>query len=57
MVLDNEAVTKIAELEAELAEAQATIAALESLLTDVEVNLQVSLAEISLLMADRTYTV
>jgi hypothetical protein len=57
MNLDPIVIEKIESLEAELAEAQATIAALESLLTDVEVKLQLALAQNALMMSDRTYCV
>ena len=57
MHLDPIVLQKIESLEAELAEAQATIAALESLLTDVEVKLQLALAQNALMMSDRTYCV
>lgn len=56
MELDQIALTKIEELEAELAEAQAIIGALESYLTQVEVNLQLALAQNALMLSDRTYT-
>ena len=55
MNLDQTAIAKIEELEAELAEAQATIGALESLLTSVEVKLTLAVAQNALMMADRTY--
>ena len=55
--MNTEALAKIEMLEAELAEAQATIAAIESYLTQVEVNLQLALAQNALMMSDRTYTV
>lgn len=54
--MNTEALAKIEMLEAELAEAQATIAAIESYLTQVEVNLQLALAQNALMMSDRTYT-
>jgi len=57
MNLDPIVIEKIESLEAELAEAQATIAALESLLTDVEVKLQLALAQNALMMSDRTFVV
>lgn len=56
MDIDQVAIERIESLEAELAEAQALIGALESYLTQVEVNLQLALAQNALMMSDRTYT-
>jgi uncharacterized coiled-coil protein SlyX len=50
------ALAKIEELEAEIAERDALIGALESLLTSTEVKLSLALAQNALMMSDRMYT-